>query len=114
MNKIENMEQFWLCAEEVTEGYVFAMLTDEIVWKHWPMSQEEQKKLQKKEHKLLDIRIFDKQRELRMLRGDIGREFQGRMVEDTEAILHEQEYFDEEQYLDIDDPRSSELFARED
>lgn len=113
MNKIETMEKFWLCAENVTEGYVFAMLTDEIVWKHWPVSQEEQKELRQKEEKLLDIRIFNKEKELRMFRGDIGRKFYGRMLEDTDKALQEQEYFDEEQYLDIDDQRSPELFARE-
>lgn len=113
MDRIETMERFWLCAEKVTEGFVFAMLTDAIVWKHWPMSPEEQKDLQQKEEKLLDIRIFNKEKELRMFRGDIGRKFRGRMLEDTEAVLHGQEFFDEEQYLDIDDRRSAGLFARE-
>jgi len=117
MKKIEKVEDFWLCADEVTEGFLFAMLTDEILWECWPSDENERRQLresvQRKEQKLLDIRIFDTQREARMLRGDIGRTFQGRMIDDTKEVLKSQEYFDEEQYLDIDSKRSKELLIRE-
>lgn len=113
MEKIETMEQFWQCADAMGEGFLFAMLTDEIVWESWPFSSGKRDIFRKKEGKLLDIRIFNKEKEVRMFRGDIGRKLQGRSVDDGKDIPDRLEYFDEEQYLDIDDKRSEEVFARE-
>ena len=131
MEKIETMETFWTRAEGMSEGFLFAMLTDEIVFERWPLAPDEKKAFPEKEGKLLDIRIFNEERELRMFRGDIGGRLRGRMQEETgrtsdtgEDCHMEQafdtgedsdtlEYFDEEQYLDIDSACSRELFARE-
>ncbi len=113
MEKIETMEQFWQCADTMAEGFLFAMFTDEIVWESWPLTSEKRENFRKKEGKLLDVRIFNKEKEVRMFRGDIGRKLQGRSIDDGKDILKQQEYFDEEQYLDIDDKRSEEVFARE-
>lgn len=111
--KIETIEAFWQKAEAMTEGFLFAMLTDEIVCESWPLLPEEKEHFREKEEKLLDIRIFNEKKELRMFRGNIGREFFGRMLEDEKENLDETEYFDEEQYLDIDVKRSAGLFCRE-
>lgn len=113
MEKIETMEQFWQCADVMEKGFFFAMLTDEIMWESWPLSSEKRENFRKKEGKLLDIRIFNKEKEVRMFRGDIGRKLQGRSIDDGKAIPDRLEYFDEEQYLDIDDKRSEEVFAKE-
>ena len=111
--KIETIEAFWQQAGAMEEGFLFAMLTDEIVWERWPLSLEEKEAFRKKEGKLLDIRIFNEEKELRMFRGDIGRKFLGRILEDKKDSLDEAECFDEEQYLDIDAKRSESLFFKE-
>lgn len=113
MNKVETMEQFWAYADKMEDGFCFAMLTDDILWEKWPVSAERKKELREKEGRLLDIRIFNTGKELRMFRGDIGRDFQGRSIDDGERAPSIEEYFDEEQYLDIDSKRSGELFAKE-
>lgn len=114
MEMIETMEAFRALAQEMSEGFLFAMLTDEIVFERWPLEPEEKKSFWEKEGKLLDIRIFNEKKELRMFRGDIGRAFSGRLLEDDGEVLEaSSEYYDEEQYLDIDSKRSAGLFARE-
>lgn len=112
MERIETMEQFWSCADEI-EGFCFAMLTDEILWESWPLGPEKRKEFHKKEEKLLDVRIFNTEKEVRLCRGDIGRELQGRVIDDSKNKPDSEEYFDEEQYLDIDSKRSGDLFAAE-
>ncbi len=113
MEKIETMEQFWLSADEIERGFIFAILTDEIFWEKWPLKTDRKKLFREKEKKLLDIRIYNSKREVRIFRSDIGRKFQGRSLNDEKEVLNHQDYFDEEQFLDIDDIRSKELFARE-
>ncbi len=113
MEKIQTMEKFWLYAAAMKDGFLFAMLTDEIIWKCWPLAEKEKKDFQEKERNLLDIRIFNEKKELHMFRSDVGRAFQGRLLEDAKENFDGQDYFDEEQYLDIDTKRSQELFEKE-
>ena len=113
MEKIETMEQFWSCADGIERGFVFAMLTDEILWERWPLEPDDRKTFQEKEGKLLDVRIYDTESEVRIFRSDVGRKFQGRSLNDRKETSEFQDYFDEEQFLDIDDTRSEEMFARE-
>lgn len=113
MEKIETMEQFWLCADEVERGFIFAMLTDEILWESWPLRPEGRKSFQDKGGKLLDVRVYNSEREVRVSRSDIGREFCGRSLNDEREAPDKQDYFDEVQFLDIDDKESEELFASE-
>lgn len=113
MEKIETMEQFWLRADEIDKGFIFAMLTDEILWENWPLNPEGKKLFQEKEGKLLDVRVYNSKREVRVSRSDIGREFRGRSLNDEKDVPDKQDYFDEVQYLDIDDTASEMLFASE-
>lgn len=113
MEKIETMEQFWSCAGEIGKGFIFAMLTDEIIWESWPLEPDARKMFQEKEEKLLDVRVYDSKREVRIFRSDIGRAFRGRSLNDEKETPDEQDYFDEEQYLDIDDKASEKLFVSE-
>lgn len=113
MEKIETMEQFWLWADEIERGFVFAMLTDEILWERWPLESDRRKLFQEKEEKLLDIRVYNREREARVSRSDIGRAFRGRSLNDEKESSEWQDYFDEEQFLDIDDKCSNELFSVE-
>ena len=113
MEKIETIEQFWFCADEIERGFIFAMLTDEIFWERWPLESDERKLFQEKERKILDMRIYNKEREVRIFRSDIGRTFRGRSLNDEKDVPDFQDYFDEDQFLDIDDKRSKELFAQQ-
>lgn len=113
MEKIETMERFWMRAAEIKDGFLFAMLTDEIVWERWPLASDQQQDLQRKERKFLDIRLFNEKQEIHMAWSDAERKFLGRLIEDAEEAFDCPDYFDEEQYLDIDSLRSQELFDRE-
>ncbi len=94
----------------VKEGFLFAMFTDHIDLKNWPVTVEEQTAFDDKKDKLLDVRIFDETKEIRMFRGDVGKkEFFYRVIDDEQQ---KREYFDEEQYLDIDDQRSEKEFEK--
>lgn len=99
MEKIDTMEAFWAWAETVPEGFLFAMLTDQVVFERWPLAPDGKEAFRKKEGKLLDIRLFNEQMELRMFRGDMGGTLRGRVREDKERDLDLSEYFDEDQYL---------------
>ncbi len=118
--KIETMDAFWQLAERMEQGFVFAMFTDGIVFERWPFweegkstAREALERFRTKEEKLLDIRLFNREKELRMFRGNIGGTFLGRVLEDEPGLFDEAVYFDEEQYLDIDTKRSETLFAGE-
>lgn len=113
MEKIETMEQFWSCADEIERGFIFAMLTDEVLWESWPLRPEGRKLFQDKEGKLLDAHVYNSKREVRIFRSDVGREFRGRSLNDEKEAPDKQDYFDEVQYLDIDDKESEKLFASE-
>lgn len=56
--------------------------------------------LKDKEDKILEIRIFNKNEELKLIRTDISKEFVMRHKSDKN--LEESLYMDESQYLDID------------
>ena len=53
-------------------GYILASLTDEYIVDKWPM---EYCNLKGKEDKILEIRIFNDDKELKIYRTDIGKEF---------------------------------------
>ncbi len=40
MESIETMEKFWQLSDQIKQGFLFAMLTDQIVWKRWPLFQK--------------------------------------------------------------------------
>lgn len=112
MERIETMEKFWQLADQIKQGFLFAMLTDQIVWKSWPLSDTDRGDVQKRQDKLLDIRVFNCEKEARMFRGHVGGVLKGRLADDTRELLDWQEYFDEEQYLDIDDVESVDSFQK--
>ena len=61
-----------------------------------------------KEDKILEIRIFNRQKEKKLFRGDIGKHFHERTRSDEEL---KEEFYDESQLLDIDEKRSKRSFA---
>lgn len=77
-------------------GYMTAALTDEYIVDTYP---ETINTLEGKEDKILEVRVFNKGREVRLFRPDISGEFCIRVIDDPDGTA---ESFDEFQYLDID------------
>lgn len=95
----------WSPTTEMKRGYAVMMLTDRFLVDEWPISEENDQLLEKDfESKLLDMRIFNESMEFRIFRSDIGKDFHYCTLADEP---HSQ-YFDEAQYLDIDDKYSKE------
>ncbi|MBR6769764.1 MAG: hypothetical protein IKM28_00700 [Lachnospiraceae bacterium] len=90
-------------------GYVVASLTDEYIVDTWPMTRN---RLEGKEDKLLEVRVFDTQQEVKLFRTSMGREkaFRLRHIIDDEA--NTKESMDEVQILDIDMKKSKVLFEQ--
>lgn len=89
--------------KNMTDGFIFAMFTDEIWLEKLPLKDKE-KDFEEKEYLLLEARAFNQSSEIKLFRTDIGRDFQMRIRDDS------QEYFPEEQYLDIADIHLQENF----
>ncbi len=104
-----NVDRFLREADEIAEGFLFVMFTDEIWVEKWPLEEEKRESLRAKEDVLLEARAFSRDREDKLFRGDIGRVFLWRSIEDSDMP----DSYDEEQYLDIDEKRSQTLFAAE-
>ena len=85
-------------------GYVLAQLTDEYLVDCWP---QEKDGLAGKEAKLLELRVFNPEAEYKLFRSRMGASFKARCIDDSLAEP-KRDYFDQEQYLDIDTVRSEE------
>ncbi len=88
-------------------GYVFAMLTDRI-----ELLRADEERLDREElyKKALEIRVFDTEGETKWFRSSIGNSFRLRERNDGPSggngeNVPSDEWWDEEQYLDIDDRR---------
>lgn len=101
MNHEETMEKMKAVCEKYHDGYMIVQctnrlivgrLSDEIDWKEVAEYG-------------LDIRIFDKNREFRFFRGTIADEYVRREKDDGKEHLLPEDYYDEEQFLDIDEKR---------
>lgn len=103
---MDAMEKIQL-PENIKDGYAVLCYTDEFCVETYPFVPSAEEHWKKNLSKLLDCRIFDKDSEFHMMRGDIGQKFTCRMITDDEKT---RDYYDDEQFLDIDDKRSKELF----
>lgn len=89
-------------------GYLYAAFTDKILLCNWlGIEEEKENQIEKDFEKLLEIRVFDKTSEFRMARTSLGREFNERFIDDTSKNDKYNDYFDENQFLDIDSTKSS-------
>lgn len=93
---------------QIQRGYAIIMTTDRFVADEYPLSTQNKEYLKSNIEKLLDMRIFNEHAEYRVFRGDIGRSFMMRFKQDTEG----EDYYDDEQYLDIDESRSAPGFQK--
>ncbi len=87
--------------QEIENGFVIAELTDEFIVDKWPKNINFDK--------AMTVRVFSKEVEILLSRSDIGRDFSCRVISDDYIRCNEKktenslEYYDELQYLDIDD-----------
>lgn len=81
-------------AGTIKDGYVVAALTDEYIIDRWPLSNSS---FDDKEDRLLEIRIFNREKELKLIRADILSEF---IFRDSSELVG-LDYYEESQYLDI-------------
>ena len=104
--KKQDIWEQWTEETKQMKGYVLAELTDRYIVDKWPL-EKTPKLLENHRSKVLEIRVFNKEREVKLFRGDIGREFRMRTLDEKGENV---EYYDEEQFLDIDTKRSAKLF----
>lgn len=105
----QKMQDIWRqWTEETTpmKGFVLAELTDRYIVDNWPLVHTPEI-LDLQKNKILEIRVFNKEREVKLFRGDIGRDFRMRILDESDKSV---EYYDEEQFLDIDTKRSEKIF----
>ena len=84
-------------SERIQRGWVIAALTDEYIVDKWPLTKDV---LDGKDEKILEVRVFCDNGEMRLSRTDIGKDFSDRNIFDEED---ERDHFDEVQFLDIDE-----------
>lgn len=91
-------------------GFFTASQTDRYILGKWP---EDAEKIEEK--KLLEIRLFNREKEVKYFRSDISKDFVLRIIDDTVNGLQNgrdySDYMDEEQYLDIDTKQSAKTFS---
>lgn len=106
-NRLNTWDE-WKQKIEIKNGYAVMMFTDRFEVEVYPFSKQIEKHLMECfEDKLLDLRVFNENAEYRIFRGDAGKAFRFRIQDDTG-----EEYYDDEQYLDIDEARSLESFQK--
>ena len=81
-------------------GPAVIMLTNRFLVAPYPFRSETIVEIN--QDKLLELRIFDDNMELKLFRGSVGKELKYRYLSDADC----QDYFDDEQYLDVDEKRS--------
>ena len=86
----------FLSAAAGMSGYMTAALTDEYIVDTFP---ETINTLEGKEDKIMEVRVFNENKEIRLFRPDVSGEFCMRVMDDSQG---RPESFDEYQYLDID------------
>ncbi len=85
---------------KIETGGCIAALTDKYIVEGWPLQVDQ---LSGKEGKILELRIFGKQGEMKLSRSTIGQAFSFRSIFDEGVEKDERDHYDELQYLDIDE-----------
>lgn len=101
--------------KKITEGFLYALFPDRLMFLKWPLDKngavfiEKTGEQELSETRLLECRIFNKDYEYRLARTDLGSagEWKERLIDDADERY--QDYFDEKQYLDIDDKKSKKV-----
>lgn len=100
----EKLVDFFKKAESADNGNVIALFTDEIYIDDWNSGNRDtvKTKIQDRKDSLLELRVFDENREVKLFRADIstGSEIGLRVIENDNSGY--EDYYDENQFLDID------------
>lgn len=103
----EFYEAFREAVSQVKKGYIVTMLTDQFDIQRIETTDFGSEYLKNLFHKALEIRMFNPEREIRWFRSSIDKNLKCRERIDTEN-MDRLTYWDETQYLDIDDTKSNE------
>ena len=106
----QGVKEFFENCSDVKEGFIFAICTDKIICDHWPLKGTAESEYD--ENLVLEIRVFNEEKEHKLFRGDMSKEFGYRLKDDSdgENKLPEgvEDYYDELPYLDIDTTKKPE------
>ena len=110
-------QYFEECQRRVEDGYIIAALTDEYFVGYWPDKGDNEKHNYDNADKVLEIRVFNRDRELKLTRGDISEEFLCRCIDDANPSaagydLRYEDSYDEWQILDIDETKGKDAKGR--
>ena len=94
---------------EASKRYIYAAFTDKVILKHW-LGHDWQQTADEEGFvfgNMLECRIFNEECEYRLARTALGEEWRRRIKIDkkTNEKSEEKNYFDEQQYFDIDDTK---------
>ena len=101
-NKEEFISGFHQAATRLGRGYVVAMLTDHLYIQELEKEELDREKLY---NKAIEIRMFNEEEEVKWFRG-ADQKLGCREINDRENPVDSFSFWDEWQYLDIDDSRS--------
>lgn len=92
-----------------TRRYIYAAFTDKVILKHW-LGHDWQQTAEEEGFvfdNMLECRIFNEECEYRLARTALGEEWRRRIKidEKTNETHDDKDYFDEQQYFDIDDTK---------
>ena len=103
MEDIKSVNELFETCKDVNKGFIFAICTDKILCDSWPLAGTENSDYD--ENLVLEIRIFDEEKEYKLFRGNMGKEFKYRLMDDADDESNKDtgilDYYDEIQYLDI-------------
>lgn len=92
--------------QKIDKGYLYATFTDQIYILKWPLSLKDEKIIEQSFEKMLECRIFNAQMEYRIIRATIKRDWKKRFIEDESTEDNTEQYYTEQQYLDIDSTKT--------
>lgn len=93
---------------DIENGWIIAALTDKYLV-DCADSEKTNRHIRENAEKVLDIRIFDKNAEHRLFRTGVGdNEFYQRSIYDRGEKRDSRDYYDEVQFLDIDEKKGHE------
>lgn len=107
-----NMKDYFEKASQEIKGldsWIIVQMTDQYLVDKWQEMKDNLEKIE--ERKVLEIRIFNKDKEMKLFRSDVGKEvFLYRLRDDTGCLDGLESTIDEFQYLDINEDRSKNSF----
>lgn len=104
----ERLDEFFEKSKSVEQGYIIALFTDEVYIDDWNAGNMEKikEKLRDRKESLLELRMFNAIKEIKLFRSDINADSEIRMRIIDDGNRAYEDYYDENQFLDIDTTES--------